>query len=193
MPTKPPKRCDWPKSDLAIEYHDQEWGVPLHDDQRLFEALVLDAMQAGLSWEIVLRKRENFRKAFYEFLPTRVARIQKRSVERLMGDSGIIRNRMKIEATINNAKQFLKVQESFGSFDAYLWQFVDGTPIQNEWKDLSELPAKTSLSDKLSKDLKQRDFKFVGSTICYAMMQAIGMVNDHQVSCYRHKQIKAMR
>lgn len=193
MPNKPPKRCDWPKSDLAIEYHDQEWGVPLHDDQRLFEALVLDAMQAGLSWEIVLRKRENFRKAYYDFMPMRVARMQKRSVERLMGDSGIIRNRMKIEATINNAKQFLKVQESFGSFDAYLWQFVDGTPIQNEWKDLSELPAKTSLSDKLSKDLKQRDFKFVGSTICYAMMQAIGMVNDHQVSCYRHKQIKAMR
>lgn len=192
MSKKTITRCDWPKSDLAIEYHDEEWGVPLHDDQRLFEALVLDAMQAGLSWEIVLRKRDNFRQAFYGFMPTRVARMQKRSVERLMGDSGIIRNRMKIEATINNAKQFLKVQESHGSFDAYLWQFVDGTPIQNKWKEMSELPAKTSLSDKLSKDLKQRGFKFVGSTICYAMMQAIGMVNDHQVSCFRHKQIKAM-
>lgn len=175
-----------------LVYHDHEWGVPVHDDQKLFEAIVLDAFQAGLSWQVVLNKRERFRKVFYDFMPDRVAQMRKPTVEKLLKDPGIIRNRMKIEAAIHNAKQFLAVQETFSSFDEYFWQFVDGKPIQNRWRTLKDIPAKTSLSDTISKDLKQRGFKFVGSTICYAMMQAVGMVNDHITSCYRHKQIKAM-
>jgi len=193
MPAKTLQRCDWPKTDLSIEYHDNEWGVPVHDDRLLFEALVLDGMQAGLSWEIVLRKRDRFREQFYDFEPSRVARMQKRTIERLMQDAGIIRNRMKIEAAVNNAKRCLEVTEAFGSFDAYLWRFVDGKPLRNRWKTLAQIPAKTTESDAMSKDLKERGFKFAGSTICYAIMQTVGMVNDHLVTCYRHRQINKLK
>ena len=193
MPAKTLQRCDWPKTDLSIEYHDNEWGAPVHDDRLLFEALVLDGMQAGLSWEIVLRKRDRFREQFYDFEPSRVARMQKRTIERLMQDAGIIRNRMKIEAAVNNAKRCLEVTEAFGSFDAYLWRFVDGKPLRNRWKTLAQIPAKTTESDAMSKDLKERGFKFAGSTICYAIMQTVGMVNDHLVTCYRHRQINKLK
>jgi DNA-3-methyladenine glycosylase I len=172
-----------------IEYHDTEWGVPLHDDQRLFEFLVLEGMQAGLSWSTILNKRENFRRAFAEFDVEQVARFGKRDVNRLLKDAGIIRNRLKIEAAINNAQRFMEVQSEFGSFGAYIWDFVDGQPIKNGFTALQEIPAKTPLSDAISKDLKQRGFKFVGSTIVYAHMQATGMVNDHTIDCFRYNEV----
>jgi DNA-3-methyladenine glycosylase I len=184
------KRCPWPADDpRMIEYHDREWGVPLHDDRGLFEFLVLEGMQAGLSWSTILNKRENFRKAFDGFDPKKVARYTAKDVKRLLADAGIVRNRAKIEAAINNAQRFLEVQEEFGSFDRYIWQFVGGKPIKNRFKSLSELPPKTALSDAISKDLKERGFKFVGSTIVYAHMQATGMVNDHLVSCFRYREV----
>jgi DNA-3-methyladenine glycosylase I len=183
-------RCPWPgNNELMITYHDMEWGTPLHDDQKLFEFLVLEGVQAGLSWQIVLNKRENYRKAVHNFDPIKIARYTKRDVERLLKNEGIIRNRLKIEAMINNAKCFLKVQEEFGSFDQYNWQFVNGQPIVNKLKSLKQIPATSKESDAFSKDLKQRGFKFVGSTIMYAHMQATGMVNDHLVDCFRHAEV----
>lgn len=185
------QRCGWPSGDeLMIRYHDEEWGVPLHDDARIYEFLVLEGMQAGLSWRTVLHKRENFRKAFARFDPERVARFNARSVQRLMGDAGIIRNRQKIDAAINNARRFLEVQEAFGTFDAYIWRFTGGRPIQNAWRSLAELPATSGESDAMSRDLKSRGFSFIGSTVCYAHMQATGMVNDHVVTCFRHRGVQ---
>ena len=185
------KRCAWPSNDpLMIAYHDEEWGVPLHDDRKLFEFLVLEGMQAGLSWSTVLRKRENFRKAFHGFDPVRIARYRQRDVERLLSDAGIIRNRLKIQAALTNAQCFLEVQKEFGTFDAYIWGFVGGRPIKNRFKSLSEIPAVTPESEVLSKDLKSRGFKFVGPTIVYAHMQATGMVNDHTVDCFRYRQVQ---
>ena len=185
------KRCSWPGSDdLMVAYHDIEWGVPLHDDRKLFECLILDAFQAGLSWRTILNKRENFRTAFDGFDAERIARYRKPKIERLLKDAWIVRNRMKVEATVANAKAFLKAQEEHGSFDSYIWQFVNGTPKQNRWRSLKQLPASTPESDRMSKDLKDRGFKFVGATICYAFMQAAGMVNDHLVTCFRYDQLK---
>ncbi len=174
---------------MMVAYHDTEWGVPLHNDRRLFEFLVLEGMQAGLSWATILHKRENFRKAFSRFDVKRVAGYGKRDVQRLLADPGIVRNRLKIEAAISNARRFLEVQKEFGSFDRYIWQFVEGKPIRNRFRSLSELPARTPLSDAISKDLKDRGFKFTGSTIVYAHMQATGMVNDHMLHCFRYKEI----
>jgi DNA-3-methyladenine glycosylase I len=183
-------RCAWTgANELMLAYHDAEWGVPLHDDQRLFEFLILEGMQAGLSWSTILNKRENFRRAFAGFDVERVARFGKRDVNRLLKDAGIIRNRLKIEAAINNAQRFRAVQSEFGSFDAYVWGFVDGKPIRNGFTSLQELPARTPLSDAISKDLKQRGFKFAGSTIVYAHMQATGMVNDHTIDCFRYNEV----
>ena len=173
-----------------IEYHDTEWGVPVFDDRKLFEFLILDAFQAGLSWRTILHKRENFHRAFDGFDPERIVRYNKRSVERLMKDAGIIRNRLKIEATIANAKTFLQVQDEYGSFDTYIWQLAGGAPKQNRWRSLKQLPATTPGSDRMSKDLKSRGFKFVGSTTCYAFMQAAGMVNDHLVRCFRYDEVQ---
>lgn len=188
------KRCEWvPDDPLYRDYHDTEWGVPVHDDRKLFESLVLDGMQAGLSWWTILRKRENFRRAFNDFDPRKVAGYDQMKIQSLLEDEGIIRNRRKIEAAIQNAKAFLAVQKEFGSFDAYIWQFVGGKPKVNTWKTDKEIPAKTPESDTLSKDLIERGFKFVGSTICYAMMQAIGMVNDHTVDCFRYRELKKAR
>ena len=187
--TQPIQRCPWAVDELSAAYHDTEWGVPLHDDQKLFEFLVLEGAQAGLSWHIILKKRENYRQAFAQFDPQKVARFNERKVRQLLANPGIVRNRLKIAAAIHNAKAFLKVQEEFGSFDAYIWRFVDGRPIINHRRSLEELPARTKESDALSRELIQRGFKFVGSTICYAHMQATGMVNDHLVSCFRHKQL----
>ncbi len=187
---KPIIRCPWPKDDpLYIDYHDKEWGVPVHDDGKLFEFLTLEAAQAGLSWLTVLRKRENYRKAFSDFNPAKVARFTERDVRRLMGNAGIIRNEQKIRAAINNAREFLKVQKEFGSFDDYSWRFVDGKPIVNKWKTLKQLPVTSKESDAFSADLKARGFKFVGPTIIYAHMQACGMVNDHLVSCFRYEEV----
>jgi DNA-3-methyladenine glycosylase I len=183
-------RCPWPgNNELMIKYHDEEWGVPLHDDQKLFEFLVLEGVQAGLSWQIVLNKRENYRKAVHDFDPIKIARYTARDVQRLLKNEGIIRNRQKIEAMINNARHFREVQAEFGSFDKYIWRFVDGKPIVNKFKTLKQIPATSKESDVLSTDLKQRGFKFVGSTIVYAHMQATGMANDHLVSCFRHKEV----
>ncbi|HLF26468.1 MAG TPA: DNA-3-methyladenine glycosylase I [Anaerolineae bacterium] len=180
-------RCAWAGTDpRMIAYHDEEWGVPLHDDHKLFEFLILEGMQAGLSWSTILNKRENFRKAFHDFDPRRVAKYAGRDVRRLLADAGIIRNRLKLEAAINNARRFLEVQAEFGTFDRYIWRFVDGKPIRNRFRVLAEIPPKTPLSDAISKDLKQRGFRFVGSTIVYAHMQATGMVNDHLVDCPRY-------
>lgn len=179
-------RCPWAKSDLMIRYHDEEWGVPLHDDQRLFEFLVLEGAQAGLSWETILRKRGNYRANFDHFDPARVAKYGSRQIKRLLADAGIVRNRLKIGAAIDNARAFLEVQAEFGSFDAYVWRFVEGKPRPNAWHSLKQVPATSAESDALSKDLKRRGFRFVGSTICYAFMQAVGMVNDHLVACFRH-------
>src|SRR5687767_5808674 len=193
MPLPVPERvrCDWCGDDpLYVRYHDEEWGVPLHDDRQLFEFLVLEGAQAGLSWITILKKRENYRAAFSDFDPQKVARYGARDVARLLNNAGIVRNRLKIGAAIENAKRFLKVQEEFGSFDRYIWRFVGGTPIQNRWKKLAELPARTAESDAMSADLRQRGFKFVGSTICYAHMQATGMVNDHLTSCPRHAELR---
>ncbi len=183
-------RCGWVHDDpIEIAYHDREWGVPLHDDQTLFEFLVLDGFQAGLSWITILRKRDNFRQAFDQFDPVVVAGYSSDKHEALMQDPGIVRNRLKIQAATTNAQAFLAVQADFGSFDTYLWDWVNGTPIQNAWPTLNAVPARTELSDALSKDLKKRGFKFVGSVICYAFMQAIGMVNDHTVDCFRYKEL----
>ncbi|MCB9357728.1 MAG: DNA-3-methyladenine glycosylase I [Calditrichaeota bacterium] len=183
------KRCGWPGADeLMIEYHDTDWGVPVHDDRKHFEYLVLDAFQAGLSWRTILHKRENFRKAFANFDYKKVAKFGDKEFERLMNDAGIVRNRQKIQATILNAKALMDVQKEFGSFDAYIWQFTKGKQLVSKIKSMSEIPAKTEVSDAMSKDLQKRGFKFVGSTICYAYMQAAGMVNDHAVDCFRHKE-----
>lgn len=180
-------RCDWAqKNELMANYHDEEWGKPLHDDQKLFEFLILEGMQAGLSWQTILNKREAFRKAYDNFDMKRIANYGPEKVEELMSNAGIIRNRMKIEASINNAKCFLDIVDEFGSFDRYIWKFVDYQPIVNHFKKLSELPAKTELSDTISADLKRRGFKFAGSTVVYAHMQATGMVNDHLVHCFCH-------
>ncbi|HEX8986535.1 MAG TPA: DNA-3-methyladenine glycosylase I [Rhodocyclaceae bacterium] len=183
-------RCPWCGDDpLYVAYHDTEWGVPVHDDAKLFEFLVLEGAQAGLSWLTILRKRENYRRAFAGFDAGRVARFGPRDVERLMNDAGIVRNRLKIEGAVANARAYLAVQEEFGSFDAYQWRFVDGRPIRNAWRSLAEVPAATPVSDAMSRDLKRRGFKFVGSTICYAHMQAVGLANDHLVDCPRHAQL----
>src|SRR5512139_2801585 len=184
------KRCAWTgANELMLAYHDTEWGVPLHDDQKLFEFLILEGMQAGLSWSTILNKRENFRRAFAEFNVEKVAHFGKRDINRLLKDAGIIRNRLKIEAAINNARRFSAVQNEFGSFDAYIWRFVEDRPINNAFRSLKEIPAKTPLSDAISKDLIRRGFKFVGSTIVYAHMQATGMVNDHTVDCFRYAEV----
>jgi DNA-3-methyladenine glycosylase I len=182
-------RCAWATTEPAITYHDEEWGVPVHDDRVLFEFLILEGAQAGLSWNTILKKRENYRKAFDGFRPEKIARYGKRDVERLLGNNGIVRNRLKITATIENAKRFFDVRKEFGSFDGYLWTFVDGEPIQNRWSTMADVPAHTAESDAMSRDLLRRGFKFVGSTICYAFMQATGMVNDHLVTCPRHSQL----
>ena len=180
-------RCDWCLSDVLYQhYHDSEWGVPCTEDQKLFEFLILESAQAGLAWITILRKRENYRRAFSDFRAERVARFNTRSIERLMCDSGIVRNKLKIKSAINNAQKFLEVQQQAGSFSNYLWGFVDGTAIQNHWLNLQQVPSTTPLSETISKDMKQRGFQFFGKTICYAYMQAIGMVNDHTVSCFRH-------
>jgi DNA-3-methyladenine glycosylase I len=185
------KRCGWAPLDdpLYREYHDKEWGVPVHDDRTIFEFLVLEGNQAGLSWGTILRKRENFRRAFDAFDPGKVARYDGKKVRSLLGDAGIIRNRLKIQAAVANAKAFLEVQREFGSFDAYIWRFVGGRPRVNRWKSLAEIPATTPESEAMSRELLSRGFRFVGPTICYAHMQATGMVNDHVVSCFRHKEL----
>jgi DNA-3-methyladenine glycosylase I len=186
------KRCSWVNVDnaLLLQYHDREWGVPNHDDRKHFEFLVLEAAQAGLNWSIVLNKREGYRKAFSQFDPEKVARYTKPKIDKLVANPAIIRNRLKIESAVKNARALLEVQEEFGSFDKYSWQFVDGKPRQNRWKTMRQIPATTPESDKFSKDLKQRGFSFVGSTVIYAHMQALGMVNDHLIDCFRYRTIK---
>ncbi|HEY9735640.1 MAG TPA: DNA-3-methyladenine glycosylase I [Trichocoleus sp.] len=193
LPTTTLCRCGWVHNDpIEVAYHDEEWGVPLHCDRKHFEFLVLDAFQAGLSWITILRKRENFRRAFDQFDPEKVARYDLLKHESLILDAGIVRNRLKIQAATLNAQAFLTVQETYGSFDRYIWQFVEGQPKQNAWPALSNVPATSPESDAMSKDLKKRGFKFVGSTICYAYMQAAGMVNDHTVDCFRHSQVSRL-
>ena len=187
--TKALTRCAWAKNELAIQYHDQEWGVPVHADRTLFEFLILEGAQAGLSWDTILKKRAHYRTVFDYFDPVRVARYTSRKVERLLGDPGIVRNRLKVEAAVKNAKGFLEVQKEAGSFDAYIWQFVGGRTHQHTWRSLKEVPARTAESDAMSRDLKKRDFSFVGSTICYAFMQATGMVNDHTLDCFRYAEV----
>ncbi|HEY8182291.1 MAG TPA: DNA-3-methyladenine glycosylase I [Thermoanaerobaculia bacterium] len=188
------KRCPWVNVDnaLMLEYHDREWGVPAHDDRRHFEFLVLEAAQAGLSWSIVLNKREGYRRAFSEFDPKKVARYSEAKIEKLTADAGIIRNRLKIASAVKNARAFLKVQEEFGSFDVYSWQFVKGRPRQNRWRSMRDIPATTAESDAFSRDLKRRGFSFVGSTVIYAHMQAVGMVNDHSVDCFRYPEVRRL-
>ena len=184
-------RCGWAGSDpLYVAYHDEEWGVPVHDDTLLFEFLVLEGAQAGLSWLTILRKRENYRKAFSGFDPAKVARFDRRKVERLLQNPGIVRNRLKVQSAVSNARAFLRVRDEFGSFSAYQWRFVDGRPIRNRWRSLEEVPARTPGSDAMSRDLKKRGFSFVGSTIIYAHMQAVGMVNDHLAGCFRHRELR---
>ena len=180
-------RCNWAKDDLNIKYHDSEWGIPQHDDTKLFEFLVLEGAQAGLSWSTILKRREGYRKAFSDFDPIKVSKFTTKHVEKLLYNSEIIRNRLKINSAINNAKQFLKIQKEIGSFDKYVWSFVNHKPIINNFKKLSDLPASTIISEKMSKDLRNRGFNFVGPTICYAFMQAVGMVNDHTVDCFIRK------
>ena len=186
-------RCPWATIEPAITYHDAEWGVPVHDDRLLFEFLILEGAQAGLSWITILKKRDAYRKAFDRFRPEKIARYTARDVRRLLGDDGIVRNRLKIAAAIGNAKAFLVVRKEFGSFDAYLWSFVGNKPIQNRWRKMADVPARTAESDAMSRDLLRRGFKFVGSTICYALMQAVGMVNDHLVTCPRHAELGGVR
>ena len=183
------QRCGWAKTDLMIEYHDREWGVPQHDDRILFEFLILEGAQAGLSWETILKKRDNYRKAFAGFDPAQVARFTLARIDRLMADPGIVRNRLKITSAVQNARLFLRVQNDFGSFDRYIWQFVNGRPKRNTWASMKHIPPRTPESDAMSKDLASRGFKFVGSTICYAFMQATGMVNDHEMSCFRYRRV----
>jgi DNA-3-methyladenine glycosylase I len=182
-------RCHWAKNALNTPYHDEEWGVPLHDDQKLFELLILEGAQAGLSWDTVLQKRARYREVFDGFDAEIIARYDKKKVRQLLADPGIIRNRLKIDSTISNARSFLKIQEEFGTFDAYIWRFVGSRPKQNAWKTHKQVPARTAESDAMSKDLKKRGFRFVGTTICYAFMQATGMVNDHVFSCFRHQEL----
>ncbi len=185
-------RCGWAGKEIFHDYHDREWGVPVHDDRLHFEFLVLEGAQAGLSWEIILKKRDGYRKAFDNFNPNKVARYKDAKIEKLLANPAIIRNRLKVRSAVSNAKAFLTVQIEFGSFDRYIWDFVDGKPIQNRWKNMEQLPVTTGQSDALSKDLKKRGFKFVGSTIIYAHMQAIGMVNDHESGCFRYQECKAL-
>ena len=185
------KRCPWPTDiPLMIRYHDNEWGVPVHNDKKLFEFLILEGFQAGLNWRTILNKRENFRKAFDNFDFNKVAEYDKRKINSLLKDEGIIRNKLKIEGAVANAKAFLQVRKEFGTFDKYIWSFVNGKPLQNKFKSLKDIPARTKLSDKISDDLKKREFKFVGSTIIYAHMQATGMANDHLISCFRYKELR---
>jgi DNA-3-methyladenine glycosylase I len=186
------RRCEWARNPLHETYHDEEWGVPVHDDRRLFEFIILEGAQAGLSWDTILRKRERYRDVYAGFDPATVARFDRRKMDRLLADPGIVRNRLKIESSVSNARAFLRVQEESGSFDAWLWTFVDGRPVQNRWTSHAQVPASTPVSDRLSKELKRRGFRFVGSTICYAFMQAVGMVNDHDTSCFRHDVIERM-
>ena len=182
-------RCGWAKNDLAIHYHDAEWGVPQRDDRKLFEFLILEGAQAGLSWDTILRKRENYRQAFDDFDAEKIARYEEKKLNELLSNEGIVRNRLKIASAVSNAKSYLQVKDDFGSFDSYIWSFVGGNPVANAWRDLPEIPAKTSLSDAMSKDLKKRGFNFVGSTIMYAFMQACGLVNDHLVFCFRYDEV----
>jgi len=186
-------RCPWATTEPNITYHDEEWGIPVHDDRLLLEFLILEGAQAGLSWTTILKKRDNYRKAFDGFRPKKIARYRARDTKRLLADAGIVRNRLKIAATIENAKRFLAVRKEFGTFDAYLWSFVGGKPIQNRWRRMADVPAHTAESDAMSRDLQRRGFKFVGSTICYALMQATGMVNDHLVTCPRHAEVRKLR
>lgn len=187
-------RCAWANSSISEkEYHDNEWGSPVHDDQILFEFLILEGAQAGLSWSTILNKREGYRKAFVNFDVEKVARFSSEKIERLLLNPEIVRNKLKVNAAVTNAKAFIKIQEDYGSFDNYIWKFVEKTPIQNSWKTASQVPVNTVESDAMSKDLKQRDFKFVGTTICYAFMQAVGMVNDHTTDCFRHKELKRFK
>ncbi len=183
----PPIRCPWARTDLMIRYHDEEWGVPIHDDAKLFEFLILEGAQAGLSWETILNKRENYRAAFDNFDARKIARYDRRKIERLLKNPGIVRNRLKIASAVKNAQAMLRLQKEFGSFDHYVWQFVNGKPKINSWTSRSRVPASSAESDALSKSLKQRGFNFVGSTICYAFMQAVGMVNDHVTKCFRYR------
>jgi DNA-3-methyladenine glycosylase I len=183
------QRCPWPTDEVYCAYHDEEWGVPNHDDRHLFEMLILEGAQAGLSWSTILRKRQNYREAFHHFDAEKIARYSERDVQRLMANAGIVRNRLKVAAAIQNAKCSLKIREEFGTFDRYIWSFVDGRPTQNQWREMKQVPAKTIESNAMSKDLLKRGFKFVGSTICYAYMQAVGMVNDHLVDCFRWQEI----
>jgi len=187
------KRCEWCRGDpLYVVYHDEEWGVPVHDDRRLFEMLILEGAQAGLSWLTILKKREHYRKSFHGFDCHRIAMYTSRDTRRLLSDPGIVRNRLKIESTIRNARAALSIKDDFGSLGSFLWRFVDGIPIQNKWNTLAEIPPKTAQSDAMSKDLIRRGFNFVGSTICYAFMQAVGMVNDHTTDCFRHREIEKL-
>jgi DNA-3-methyladenine glycosylase I len=183
-------RCHWAKTDLSVDYHDHEWGLPLHDDRALFEFLILEGAQAGLSWETILKKRENYRKAMDRFDPEKMARYDGRKIRSLLADPGIVRNRLKIEAAIANAKAALRVRDEFGKLDAFLWRFVGHKSKVNRWRSMSQIPATTPQSDTMSRELRQRGFRFVGPTICYAFMQAVGMVNDHLVSCFRHAQVR---
>lgn len=184
------QRCEWAGSNpLSTEYHDTEWGVPVHNDRKLFEMLILEGAQAGLSWLTILKKRENYRKAFDNFNADMIAKYNEYKIKELMGNKGIVRNRLKVKAAIENAKAFLSVQKKFGRFDTYIWEFVDRRPRQNRWQSLQELPPRTEISDAMSTDLKRRGFKFVGSTICYAFMQAVGMVNDHVINCFRYNEV----
>jgi DNA-3-methyladenine glycosylase I len=183
-------RCPWAKTELYVQYHDAEWGVPVHDDRLLFEFLILEGAQAGLSWETILKKRENYRRAFDNFDPAVVARYRQKKLKSLLADAGIVRNRLKIEAAVQNAKALLAVQDATGTFDEYIWGFVGHEPKKNAWRSINEVPDKTPESDAMSKDLKRRGFTFVGSTICYAFMQAVGMVNDHLVDCFRHGELR---
>ncbi len=187
------QRCSWTGDDpLYVAYHDHEWGLPVHDDRTLFEFLILEGAQAGLSWITILKKRENYRKAFDGFDPRRVARYGEAKIEKLLADPGIVRNKLKVRSAVTNARAFLEVEQEFGSFDRFIWQFVGGQPRENAWKSMSEVPASTPESDAMSKELKRRGFKFVGSTICYAYMQAVGMVNDHTVDCFRYRELLTM-
>lgn len=186
LPSADLPRCSWAKGELYLAYHDLEWGIPVHDDRLLFEFLILEGAQAGLSWITILSKRDNYRRAFDNFDAAKVARYSPRKIQQLLADEGIVRNKLKIESAVRNAKAFLAVQQEFGSFDQYVWRFVDGHPIRNNWRSLKEVPAHTAQSDALSRDLLGRGFKFVGSTICYAFMQAVGLVNDHTVNCFRY-------
>ena len=192
--TNSPERCSWcGEHEFYVAYHDMEWDVPLHDDQKLFEFLILEGAQAGLSWLTILKKRDAYRKAYYQFDAEKISRFNSRSIERLMNNAGIVRNRLKIEASIDNARAFLEVQDEFGSFDKFIWQYVNHRPRQNRWRQLKDIPALTNESQQMSKDLQQRGFRFVGPTICYAFMQATGMVNDHVTTCFRYKQVAKIK